>query len=92
MTKTILAAYDDQAIWGIGATERAALADAEQYLSDETDLSIAPMTKALAVKVERSGGNVAFRIFRGVLMTADAAMRAADIASAKGSLQPGDLY
>jgi len=70
MTK--FAAYDDQAIWGVGNTAAEALADAEQWVSGGDvphHFNTAPMTKALAAKVERLGGNVAFGKVNGTLMT-----------------------
>jgi hypothetical protein len=67
------AAYNDQAIWGTGNTPAEAVADAKQYVNAEDaenfDLDTAPMTKALAAKVERIGGNLPFNEFNGTLMT-----------------------
>lgn len=44
-------AYDDDAIYGVGSTADAAIADAEQY--GATTLRTAPCTKYMAQKVMR---------------------------------------
>ena len=58
------AAYDDETIWGVGNTPDEALKNA-----GGRDLRTAPITNALAAKVERFGCDVAFHEFRGVLIT-----------------------
>lgn len=72
------AAFDDQAIWGTGDTPAAALADARGWLDptrpDEVEpmikaMSTAPMSAALATRVEKSGGNVAVIVRDGMLIT-----------------------
>jgi len=78
MTK--FAAYNGQAIWGIGETAEEATRDAKQWVDvedvEDFDLDTAPMTKALAALVERIGGNLAFGEFNGTLMTYPAYERA----------------
>jgi hypothetical protein len=68
----MFAAYDDQAIWGVGVTEELALQDAERSadLSSEEmgafleGLYVRPMTPALLALVEHRGGNVAFGLLK----------------------------
>lgn len=73
MTTTKIAAYDDQAIWGVGTTCQAARADARQWVNaeDAADLDAgmktAPMSADLAEHVATVGGNCAFELRDGVL-------------------------
>lgn len=64
---TTYAAYDDQAIWGTGATEDQAREDAAQWVDHENrddvlHMRVAPMSPALADHVDSAGGNVAFHL------------------------------
>jgi hypothetical protein len=74
---TTYAAYTDTAIYGLGTTEAAALADAHRNIdpsAHDADMnplaptfSVAPCSEALAEKVERFGGDLSFDLVRGVL-------------------------
>ena len=69
MTRTY-AAYDDTAIYGIGSTESAALADAES--NGATNLRTAPMSRPFGLQIERYGFNAAtdtFGLVRGVIVS-----------------------
>jgi hypothetical protein len=58
-----IAAYDDQAIWGVGHTELDAVNDALEWQTRDDNgdgLKTAEMTPALAEKVDASGGSVGF--------------------------------
>lgn len=72
------AAYDTDAIYGIGTTEEAARKDAiengldphqpaEIIAATANKLKIAPITDALVHQVEQRGGDVGFLIDDGVL-------------------------
>lgn len=60
------AAYDEQAIWGTGATPEAAIEDAAQWVGVEeaadmrATLKTAPMSDELASHVASAGGNCSF--------------------------------
>jgi len=59
--KMKIAAYDNQAIWGVGETVEAAIADARKYRESGVDgLDTAEMTESLAATVDENGGNCAF--------------------------------
>lgn len=71
MTRTIptTAAYDDQAIWGVGHTEIDAVNDALEFSAQHAEdngarLLTATMTPELAEMVDTTGGAVAFHILR----------------------------
>jgi len=62
MTK--FAAFDDQAVWGVGSTPLDAINDALEGCPREDNgdgLNTAEMTPALAEEVRDQGGAVAFR-------------------------------
>lgn len=69
------AIYDNQAIWGTGETEEAAWQDVGQWVNEEDfakcreTMKCAPMTKWLARRVEKFGGDVSTHEFFGTLMT-----------------------
>jgi hypothetical protein len=66
------AAYDDQAIWGVGDTSAAAITDAKNYHNNTEKLKTAEMTAELADLVADNGGCVSFGILvSGELGTAD---------------------
>ena len=74
MTKTIAIVQNGPAIYGIGATLDAAIADAREWLDDDGDLDDLPShsrtdgemfwsycTPALARRVQEVGGDIAWR-------------------------------
>lgn len=64
----MFAAFDDSAIWGVGATPEAAVADATQWVNTEDaerlidSVDTAPMSPELAAYVGTQGGNCAFSL------------------------------
>lgn len=60
----MMAAYDDQAIWGTGHVERGALNNAKGYRDngDISGLETAIMSEYLAEWVENNGGDVGFSL------------------------------
>lgn len=86
---TTFAAYDDQAIWGVGTSPEAAMANAVEFVNaDDADAlrascNTAAMTVALAARVENRGGAIAFGLLpNGILGTGDEAFDAAPKAKA----------
>ena len=65
--KTMFAAYDVMAIWGVGASPELALADAKNWISTTDHLRTAAMTGELFEQVALYGGNCAFDCMNGVL-------------------------
>lgn len=77
-TTATFAAYDALAIWGIGATGEAAIADAAQWVDDDGGIELlctcktAAMTPELAALVADMGGNIGFGLLAdGRLGTSD---------------------
>lgn len=76
MAQQIIAAYDDQAIWGVGASAEAAIEDAAQWVDQKSaddlraTLKTAPMSDRLAAHVAHVGGNCAFEVADGLLVLA----------------------
>ncbi len=77
MATPIIAAYDEQAIWGVGTSTEAAVEDAAQWVDAESaaqmrdTLKTAPMSDRLAAHVAAVGGNCAFSLGEdGVLFLA----------------------
>jgi len=58
MKTKMIAAYDEQAIWGTGHTDSGALNNAREFRDnrDISGLETAPMSQCLAQKVENGGG------------------------------------
>lgn len=77
-TAPTFAAYDDQAIWGVGATPEAAVNDATQWVNREDaerladSVDTAPMSTALAARVATQGGNCAFTLGEDGVLYLDA--------------------
>lgn len=74
MAQQIIAAYDDQAIWGVGTSAEAAIEDAAQWVDQKSaddlraTLKTAPMSDRLAAHVAHVGGNCAFENDGGLLV------------------------
>lgn len=68
MPATIIAAYDAQAIWGVGMSVDAAIEDAAQWVDAASadrmraSLKTAPMSDRLTKHVACAGGNCPFEL------------------------------